>query len=150
MKAVIQRVSSAAVTVSGETVGKINKGLLVLLGVAKSDTPELAEKLASKVARMRIFDDENGKLSKSVSDVDGGILIVSNFTLCSDCSRGNRPDFGTAAGAEQARELYLHFIDSVINSGIKNCESGRFGADMQISLVCDGPVTIALDTDSLK
>lgn len=149
MRAVIQRVSSAAVTADGETVGKIKNGLLVLLGVAKGDTPECTRKLASKVARMRIFSDGNGKLSKSVSDVDGGILVVSNFTLCASCSKGNRPDFCGAAGAEQARILYLQFIDEIINSGVKNCASGRFGADMQISLVCDGPVTIALDTDSL-
>lgn len=149
MKAVIQRVSSAAVTADGETVGKIGKGLLVLLGVAQGDTPECAEKLAAKIAKMRIFSD-NGKLTKSVSDVDGGILIVSNFTLYANCVKGNRPDFTAAAGASKARELYLHFIDEIIKVGVKNCASGRFGADMEISAVCDGPVTIVLDSESLK
>lgn len=159
MKAVIQRVSSAAVTSEGETVGEIAVGLLVLLGVANGDTIENAEKLASKIARMRIFSNESdnnadsdknkGKLTKSVIDVGGGVLTVSNFTLCGNCSRGNRPDFVGAASSSEARGLYLHFIDEIIKFGVKNCASGRFGADMQVSLVCDGPVTIVLDTDSL-
>lgn len=157
MKAVIQRVSSARVTVGGETVGAIGGGLLVFLGVALTDTPESAEKLASKIARMRIFsngnnnsnDDNNGKLTSSVNDVGGGVLAVSNFTLCGSCRKGNRPDFTGAAKAEQARKLYLYFIDELVKNGVKNCESGRFGADMQVFTVCDGPVTIVLDTDSL-
>jgi D-aminoacyl-tRNA deacylase len=149
MKAVIQRVSGARVTSDGETAGEIAAGLLVLLGVACGDTPECAEKLASKVARMRVFNDENGKLSKSVLDIGGGVLIVSNFTLCGNCSKGNRPDFTGAAGAAEARGLYLHFIDEIIKTGVKDCASGRFGADMQVFLLCDGPVTIVLDTDNL-
>jgi D-aminoacyl-tRNA deacylase len=149
MKAVIQRVSGARVVSGGETAGEIAAGLLVLLGVACGDTPECAEKLASKVARMRIFNDEFGKLSKSVLDIGGGVLTVSNFTLCGNCSRGNRPDFAGAAGAAEARGLYLHFIDEIIKTGVKDCASGRFGADMQVFPICDGPVTIVLDTDNL-
>lgn len=148
MKAVIQRVSSAAVTVDGEVVGKIDNGLFVLLGVAKGDRPEDAEKLASKIAKMRIFT-ENGKLTKSVIDIDGGVLVVSNFTLYGNCSKGNRPDFTAAAGADEARELYRQFVDEIIRAGVKSCETGRFGADMRISAVCDGPVTIVLDSESL-
>ena len=149
MKAVIQRVTRAAVSVGSETVGKIESGLLVLLGVAEGDTDADAEKLASKVAKLRIFSDENGKLSKSVTDIDGGILTVSNFTLCGNCSRGNRSDFTAAAKAEEAKRLYLHFIDAVERSGVKNSASGRFGADMKISAELDGPVTIVIDTDTL-
>lgn len=157
MKAVIQRVSEARVTASGETLGAIGSGLFILLGVALQDTPELAKKLASKIARMRIFcdgnnnnnDDNSGKLTCSVNDIGGGVLVVSNFTLCGNCRKGNRPDFTGAAKAGQARELYLNFIDELVKNGVKNCESGRFGADMQVSAVCDGPVTIVLDTDFL-
>lgn len=149
MKAVIQRVSKAYVTADGETIGEIADGLMVLLGVANGDTTECADKLASKIARMRIFNDNNGKLGRSVSDIGGGVLIVSNFTLCGNCRKGNRPDFIGAMSADMARGLYLHFIDEIVKSGIKSCASGSFGADMQISLVCDGPVTIVLDTDSL-
>ena len=149
MKAVIQRVSRALVMADGETVGEIAEGLMVLLGVANGDTPECADKLASKIARTRIFNDNKGKLSQSVTDIGGGVLIVSNFTLCGNCRKGNRPDFIGAMSADEARELYLYFIDKIIKSGIKNCASGRFGADMQISLLCEGPVTIVLDTDSL-
>jgi|WetSurMetagenome_2_1015567.scaffolds.fasta_scaffold523898_1 D-aminoacyl-tRNA deacylase len=153
MKAVIQRVSGAAVASDGETVGEIGEGLFVLLGVANGDTPQCAEKLASKIVKMRIFsdkDNDNGKekLMKSVADVGGGVLIVSNFTLCGSCAKGNRPDFTGAAAASTARGLYLHFIDEIIKAGVKTCASGRFGAEMLISARCDGPVTIVLDTDS--
>lgn len=149
MRAVIQRVSSAAVNADGAVVGKIGEGLLVLLGVRRGDTQKDAEKLASKIAKMRIFT-ENGKLAKSVRDVGGGVLVVSNFTLYANCSRGNRPDFTDAAGADAARGLYEHFIEEIKKAGVENCSSGRFGADMQISAVCDGPVTIVLDSESLK
>lgn len=149
MKAVIQRVSGAAVNVDGKTVGRIGKGLLVLVGVAKDDTPQKAEKLSAKVSKMRIFEDENGRLSKSVLDIGGGILTVSNFTLCCDCSRGNRPDFTSAAKSDTARKLYLKFIDGIERSGVIESESGLFGADMKISAQLDGPVTISVDTDTL-
>jgi D-aminoacyl-tRNA deacylase len=155
LKAVIQRVSSASVTADGKTVGAIGLGLFVLLGVAVNDTPELAEKLAAKISRMRVFCDGNnnndkGKLTRSIIEAGGSILVVSNFTLCGNCQKGNRPDFTGAASAEKARELYLYFIDEIVKSGVKNCQTGRFGADMQVSAVCDGPVTITLDTDSFN
>ncbi len=124
MKAVIQRVSRAEVSVGGEVVGSTGRGLLVLLGVAKGDKPADAEKLAIKTARMRIFDDNTGKLNLSLTDIGGGALVVSNFTLCGSCSHGTRPDFISAAGFDEARQLYHHFIDSLQTSGIKHCESG--------------------------
>jgi D-tyrosyl-tRNA(Tyr) deacylase len=149
MKAVIQRVSHAQVTVGGEIVGSTDAGLLVLLGIAKGDTTEDAGKLALKIARMRIFSDDEGKLNLSLEDIAGGLLVVSNFTLCGNCAHGARPDFTNAAGFEEARSLYHDFMGLIQNLGITKCESGRFGADMQVSLVGDGPVTIILDTDSL-
>lgn len=149
MKAVVQRVKTAKVETGGEIVGSIEKGLVVLLGVAKGDTPQNADKLAQKIARMRIFDDEAGKLNYSLADIDGSALVVSNFTLCGSCVHGNRPDFMAAEKFERARELYLHFIGSLENSGVRNCETGRYGADMQVTLEGDGPVTIILDTDTL-
>ncbi|HEX2937779.1 MAG TPA: D-aminoacyl-tRNA deacylase [Ruminiclostridium sp.] len=149
MKAVIQRVTRAAVSVGGEVVGGIEQGLFVLLGVAEGDTQHDAEKLAAKTAKLRIFCDESGKLSKSASDIGGGILTVSNFTLCGNCSHGNRPDFTAAAKAQKARELYLHFIDIIEQSGVKKSASGRFGADMKISAELDGPVTIVIDTETM-
>lgn len=149
MKAVVQRVLSAKVETGGEIVGSIEKGLMILLGVAKGDTAENAEKLAQKIIRMRIFDDDKGKLNYSLADIKGGALVVSNFTLCGNCVHGNRPDFMEAAGFVEARGLYLDFIGALNNMGISQCESGRFGADMKVSLECDGPVTIILDTDTL-
>lgn len=146
MKAVIQRVLSAKVETGGEIVGSIEKGLMILLGVAKNDTEGNAEKLARKITGMRIFDDEKGKLNFSAANINGGILVVSNFTLCADCAHGNRPDFMAAADFSKARELYLDFIGAINKNGISKCETGRFGADMKVSLECDGPVTIILDT----
>lgn len=148
MKAVIERVKSASVTVDNETVGKIGDGLFVLLGVEKGDTEKEAQKLAAKIAKMRIFS-ENDKLTNSVIDIGGGVLVVSNFTLAGNCRKGNRPDFVTAAGADEARRLYLLFIDEIIKNGVSVCQSGRFGADMTIDSVCDGPVTIILDSAAL-
>lgn len=149
MKAVIQRVSSAKVETGGEIVGSIGKGLMILLGVAKGDTRENAEKLARKITGMRIFDDEKGKLNFSAADINGGILVVSNFTLCGNCAHGNRPDFMNAAGFTEARALYLDFVGALNKNGISKCETGRFGADMKVFLECDGPVTITLDTEML-
>lgn len=148
MKAVIERVKRASVTVDNETVGKINDGLFVLLGVEKGDSEKEAQKLAAKIAKMRIFS-ENDKLTNSVIDIGGGVLVVSNFTLAGNCRKGNRPDFVTAAGADEARKLYLLFIDEIIKNGVSDCQSGRFGADMTIDSVCDGPVTIILDSAAL-
>lgn len=149
MKALIQRVRSASVEVEGKTVGKIGQGLLVLLGVAGGDTAAEAEILARKILNLRIFSDEAGKMNRSVTEIGGEILVVSQFTLLANCRHGNRPDFFASAKPEIANELYETF-KSMIATGIGAVESGVFGADMQVSLVNDGPVTIWLDTEALK
>lgn len=149
MKTVIQIVESASVTVDGKTVGEISKGLLVLVGVAKGDTIEDCNKLAAKVAKMRIFC-ENDKMTNSVIDIDGEILLVSNFTLYANCKKGNRPDFMNSAGGSEAEPLYLDFKKALLANGVKNVETGVFGADMNINTVCDGPVTIVVDSSDLK
>lgn len=149
MKALIQRVRSASVEVEGKTVGKIGQGLLVLLGVVGGDTAAEAEILARKILNLRIFSDEAGKMNRSVTEIGGEILVVSQFTLLANCRHGNRPDFFASAKPEIANELYETF-KSMIATGIGAVESGVFGADMQVSLVNDGPVTIWLDTEALK
>lgn len=147
MKAVIQRVKRADVVVDGKTVGEIGKGFLVLLGVVEGDTEKEAEILASKTAKLRIFEDKNEKMNLSLTDVDGEALVVSQFTLCADCKKGNRPSFTPSAAPEIANTLYEKYSALLLENGIKNVENGVFGADMQVSLVNDGPVTIILDTD---
>lgn len=147
MKAVIQRVKRADVVVDGKTVGEIGKGFLVLLGVVEGDTEKEAEILASKTAKLRIFEDENEKMNLSLTDVDGEALVVSQFTLCADCKKGNRPSFTPSAAPEIANTLYEKYSALLLENGIKNVGNGVFGADMQVSLVNDGPVTIILDTD---
>lgn len=147
MKAVIQRVKRADIVVDGKTVGEIGKGFLVLLGVVEGDTEKEAEILASKTAKLRIFEDENEKMNLSLTDVDGEALVVSQFTLCADCKKGNRPSFTPSAAPEIANTLYENYSALLLENGIKNVENGVFGADMQVSLVNDGPVTIILDTD---
>ncbi len=147
MKAVIQRVSHACVVVDGETVGNIDKGFLILLGVVQGDTSAQAEILASKVAKLRVFEDEDEKMNLSLLDVGGEALVVSQFTLCADCKKGNRPSFTPSAAPDLANELYLEFSDMLRNNGISRVENGVFGADMKVSLLNDGPVTIILDTD---
>ena len=149
MKAIIQRVSHAQVSVDGELKGKIGKGFLVLLGVEENDTEKHAEVLASKISSMRIFCDENGKMNLSLEAVNGGVLVVSNFTLCADCSHGRRPYFASAARPEKAEHLYEYFCDCIKNMGVQEVEKGVFGADMQVELLNDGPVTIPLSTDDL-
>ncbi len=146
MTAVIQRVSSASVSVGGETVGRIGKGLAVLLGVRSGDTEDICDRMALKLARMRIFENENGKLDLSVSDIAGGVLVISNFTLCASCRHGNRPDFISAERPSRAEELYLRFADRLGLAGL-HVETGVFGADMDISASLDGPVTIVLDSE---
>lgn len=146
MKAVIQRCFSSSVIADGSPAGSIEKGLLVLLGVTEEDTSAEAELLAKKVAALRIFCDENDKMNLSVSDIGGSVLVVSNFTLCADSKKGNRPSFTFAMEPVKANELYEEFCEVIQNSGI-NVQKGVFGADMQISMVADGPVTIILDTD---
>ena len=149
MRAVIQRVTSASVTIDGIVHSSIDNGLLLLLGVYDSDAKEQAELLARKAAGLRIFEDEQGKMNLSLADIDGGMLIVSQFTLCADCKKGKRPSFIAAARPEQAIPLYEYFIDCVRAEGVNNISTGVFGADMKVALLNDGPVTIILDTDDL-
>ena len=147
MKAVIQRVKRADVVVDGKTVGEIDKGILILLGVVEGDTEKEAEILADKTAKLRIFEDENEKMNLSLTDVDGEALVVSQFILCADCKKGNRPSFTASAAPDIANTLYEKFSSLLTENGIRKVENGVFGADMQVSLVNDGPVTIILDTD---
>lgn len=144
MRIVIQRVTSASVKVEGETVGAIGKGYLILLGVSNDDTKEKVEKAVQKIAKLRIFSDAGGKTNLSISDVDGEILTVSQFTLFADCRKGNRPSFVGAGSPEHANELYEYFIEYAKNF-FKNVEHGIFGADMKVSLTNDGPFTIILE-----
>lgn len=147
MKAVIQRVTNASVSVDGEVKGSIDKGFLIFLGVVQGDTSAQAEVLASKIAKLRVFEDENEKMNLSLLDVAGEALVVSQFTLCADCKKGNRPSFTPSAPPDIANELYLEFSEMLRNNGIQRVENGVFGADMKVSLLNDGPVTIILDTD---
>ena len=144
MKIVVQRVQNAEVKVENETVGKINKGFLVLLGVTKGDTKENADYLVKKLCKLRVFRDENDKMNLSLKDVNGELLIVSQFTLYADCTQGNRPSLINAAGPEEANELYEYFCEECKKNGIK-VEKGIFGADMKVSLLNDGPVTIIIE-----
>ena len=148
MRAVVQRVSRAQVTVNGEITGRIGRGLLVLLGVSTSDAETDAEYLAEKIAGLRIFEDKDGKMNLSVTEAGGAILAVSQFTLYGDTRGGRRPSFIAAARPEQARKLYEHFIARVRAVGLA-CETGRFQEMMQVELVNDGPVTILLDSTKL-
>lgn len=147
MKAIIQRVFGASVTVEGKTVGQVDKGFLVLLGVTEEDNAEKAVLLAQKVANLRVFTDENDKMNLSLLDISGEALVVSNFTLCADTKKGNRPSFSKAMAPAEADRLYNLFCDELIKNGVKRVQTGEFGADMQVSMVGDGPVTIILDTD---
>lgn len=143
MITVLQRVQHAKVEIDGKTVGATEQGLLILLGVAEGDTRVEADKLVKKIANLRIFEDENGKMNKSVSDIGGEILIVSQFTLAADTAKGLRPSFTPAADPETGKRLYEHFIEKVGESGLKT-QTGQFGANMQVALINDGPVTIWL------
>lgn len=149
MKAVLQRVTRASVSIDGETVGECSKGLMILLGVAEGDTEKDAEMLADKIIKLRIFQDENGKMNRSIKDVEGQMLIVSQFTLLANYRCGNRPDFLASAHPDVADKLYEYFTAYMRSAGF-TVSTGRFGADMQVSLVNDGPVTIVMDTDVLK
>jgi D-tyrosyl-tRNA(Tyr) deacylase len=145
MRAVVQRVSSASVMVEGRVVGEIGRGLLVLLGVAASDTTADADYLAEKIAGLRIFEDGDGRMNLNVTDTGGAVLAVSQFTLYGDVRRGKRPSFDGAARPERARELYEHFVAQVQQRGLR-CETGQFQAMMSVALVNEGPVTILLDS----
>jgi D-tyrosyl-tRNA(Tyr) deacylase len=145
MRAVVQRVSRARVTVKGETAGEIGLGLLVLLGVGAGDTRTEADYLVEKTIGLRIFEDAGGKMNLSVAEVGGALLVVSQFTLYGDARRGKRPSFDGAAPPEQARELYEYFVEKVRASGVRS-ETGRFQETMRVELVNEGPVTILLDS----
>lgn len=147
MRAVVQRVTSSKVSVDGKTVGEIGKGFNVLLGVVEGDTDEQAILLAGKIARLRVFEDENGKMNLSVNDVGGEILAISQFTLCADCKKGNRPSFTLSAAPDEANRLYELFCSELSANGVSKVEKGIFGADMAVDIANDGPVTIMLDTD---
>ena len=144
MRALIQRVTSASVKVDGEIVGKIGKGFLIFLGVYEEDTEEKIEKLTKKIVNLRIFNDENDKMNLSIKDVKGKILLISQFTLCADTRKGNRPSFVSAKNPKDANVIYEKTIESIRNEGII-VEKGIFGADMKVELLNDGPVTILLD-----
>ena len=150
MKAILQRVKFAKVEVDGETVGEIGQGFLVLLGVAQEDDRKEAEVLSNKIAGLRVFTDENDKMNLSLGDINGGVLVISNFTLCADCSHGRRPSFIAAARPEQAEPLYELFCEELLKNGVAEVRQGVFGADMKVALVNDGPVTIDIDSKDLK
>ena len=149
MRAVIQRVSSSAVVADGVPSGQIGAGLMILLGVAKGDERLDAELLAAKIVKLRIFSDENGKMNRSVLDVGGGVLVVSNFTLCANYAHGNRPDYFGAETPERANELYEYFV-SLLRKDLSDVATGVFGAHMALSIEGDGPITIVMDSDVLK
>ncbi len=147
MKAVIQRVSEASVSVDGEIVGSCGNGYMILFGAKEGDTPDDAELLARKTANLRIFCDENDKMNLSILDIKGEILAISQFTLLADVKKGNRPSFIEAMEPQKANELYEYFCDKLIEFGVKKVDKGVFGADMKVSLTNDGPVTIIYDTE---
>ena len=149
MRAVIQRVTEARVEVGKDTVGEIGAGLRILLGVTHSDGEAQARLLARKTAGLRIFTDEQDKMNRSVLDTGGSALVVSQFTLYADCRRGRRPSFTEAAKPDEADRLYRYYVEQLCREGIRRVETGVFGADMKVSLLNDGPVTILLDTKEL-
>ena len=147
MKLLVQRVSSAQVDLDSKTVGKINNGFLVLIGVTHTDTREIADYLVKKLCNLRVFKDENSKMNLSIKDVDGELLIVSQFTLYADCQHGNRPSFVNSAKPDMANELYKYFVEKCKRE-VEKVETGIFGADMKVSLLTDGPVTIMLEKEN--
>ena len=148
MRTVIQRVKYASVKVNGETVGQIDQGFMVLVGIKNTDTKEDVEKVAEKLSGLRIFEDENGKMNRSLADVGGDILSISQFTLYANCRKGRRPGFEDAAKPEISEPLYEYFNTYLRNKGIR-VETGIFGADMKVELLNDGPVTILLESEGL-
>ena len=147
MRFIIQRVSEASVTVEDQTIGKIQKGFLVLIGVSDSDTQETADKLIKKMIGLRIFEDENGKTNLSLADVNGSLLLVSQFTLYANCKKGNRPSFFDAGNPQEAEALYEYMVEKVKES-VPVVKTGKFGAYMKVSLINDGPFTILLDENT--
>lgn len=148
MKFVIQRVTKARVTIDGKINGEIEKGFIVLIGVAENDTKEIADKMIAKMLKLRIFEDENGKTNLALADVSGELLLVSQFTLYADCRKGNRPSFIGAGSPDMANEMYQYIINECKKAGYK-VETGEFGADMKVELLNDGPFTILLDSQEL-
>ena len=148
MKFIVQRVSSAACRVDDEVTGSIQKGFMVLIGISDSDTKEIADKMIKKLIGLRIFEDEQGKTNLSLADVDGGLLLVSQFTLYANCKRGNRPSFIEAGKPDMANEMYEYIIGKCRES-VDEVQTGEFGADMKVQLLNDGPFTILLDSDQL-
>ncbi len=148
MKFVIQRVTKASVTIDGNISGKIDKGFMVLIGVCDEDTKEIADKLVKKLIGLRIFADEEGKTNLSIKDVDGQLLLVSQFTLYADCRKGNRPSFIKAGSPDHAKDLYNYIVD-LCKTEIEVVQTGEFGADMQVELINDGPFTIILDSSEI-
>jgi D-tyrosyl-tRNA(Tyr) deacylase len=148
MRAVVQRVSRAKVRVAGEIAGEIGRGLLVLLGVGREDSEANADYLAEKIVGLRIFEDDGGKMNRSVRDVGGAVLVVSQFTLYGDARKGKRPSFDDAAPPQRARELYEYFVEKICRAGLR-CETGRFQEMMAVELVNEGPVTILLDSTKI-
>jgi len=146
MRALVQRVSAASVEIGGATVGEIGPGLLILVCAMQGDTETEADRLAAKIAKLRIFRDDEGRMNRSVLDIGGSALVVSQFTLAADTSRGNRPGFSTAAAPQVGERLYEYFAGRMQQAGVP-VATGRFGADMAVSLVNDGPVTIWFDTE---
>ena len=148
MKFVIQRVKNASVEVEGKTVGKINQGFLVLIGITHDDTKETADALIKKLINLRVFADEDYKMNLSIKDIKGELLLISQFTLYADCKKGNRPSFTNSAKFEIANELYNYIVDECKKTDIK-VQTGAFGADMKVNLLNDGPVTIILDSNEI-
>ena len=148
MKIVIQRVLEASVTVEGNLHGQIGKGYLLLIGIANEDTKLIADKMLEKIAKLRIFEDENGKTNLGIADVGGEVLAISQFTLYADCKNGNRPSFINAGKPDMAEELYLYMLDKC-KELFGKVQCGQFGADMKVSLINDGPFTIVLDSEEI-
>lgn len=148
MKFVVQRVKHASVSVDGEVLGSIEKGFLVLIGITDTDTTAIADKMVKKLCGLRIFEDTEGKTNCSLNDVGGELLLISQFTLCADCKKGNRPSFIHAARPETASPMYEHIIEEA-KKYVEKVERGRFGADMKVELLNDGPFTIVLDSDEI-
>lgn len=146
MKFLIQVVKKASVDVDNKTIGQIDRGFLIFVGVCDSDTREIADKMIRKTVNLRIFEDENGKTNLSIGDIGGSMLVISQFTLYADCKKGNRPSFIKAGDPKHANELYEYILSELADTYGINTESGSFGADMQVSLINDGPFTVMLDS----
>ncbi len=149
MKFLIQVVKKASVDVDNKTIGKIDRGFLIFVGVCDSDTTEIADKMIKKCVNLRIFEDENGKTNLSIGDITGSMLVISQFTLYADCRKGNRPSFIKAGDPEHANRLYEYILSELKHTYNINTQSGSFGADMQVSLINDGPFTVMLDSAEL-